>query len=670
MRPPHANIEGGKLGPPGVRNAAHSRWVLFGAVCLALLSIPYSVIAFNHPGEDIFITLRYARNLLGGSGLVFNPQWPDDRVEGFSNLLWLLLLAGAGKLGAPLETAAKMMSFASLALLILVSPYFRRVRTSAGPSLARHWLELFAPLALFFQPVLRYVSDFGLETVFESLLLFLVGAALLRKRYAAASLALVAVAMNRPEGFAYWFCFLPLVVWDAVRAARPVPTAALDDPEPVIRWHISERGGTAGKYPSAAPEPGNTSRGTLMVLAYALPWVLLTGSLFLWRLMYYGDWLPNTVHAKIPDWSPEYLRWQRLWDFTVSFSFLPVIIPLLVVLGSGSYVIRRHRREVLVAGIGVLSVGAFGLIVGGVAERFRHLAPCIPFFIVLGNLVVLATAASTARFPRRTAGALALLLLAANFYQYTNFDEPHTRLHARTIEFVRNPNWPTHVEWLFHEPVMLQADAGRWIAGETAPNAVVAADQVGQLAYLANRPIVDLLSLADKDLWHIFNNPQSIVMYLMSRGVTHVVAMVRHEPGAGPTEFSQPSPFLDALLRDPVFGRLYRQEALLRWRGKPMPWAFAVYERLPFDDGATSGAAVTTGTLSAGLMPPTGSGMPMMLPPPGMMMRPNMPPTAYAAMMAALRGDTVTSGPATPPRIIEVGLDPSELAKLTGRRDE
>ena len=40
--------------------------------------------------DDAFISFRYARNLLKGHGLVFNP---GEYVEGYSNFLWTLELA-------------------------------------------------------------------------------------------------------------------------------------------------------------------------------------------------------------------------------------------------------------------------------------------------------------------------------------------------------------------------------------------------------------------------------------------------------------------------------------------------------------------------------------------------------------------------------------------------
>ena len=47
--------------------------------------------------DDSFISFRYALNLIEGSGLVYNP---GERVEGYSNLLWTLLVALWMRLGA------------------------------------------------------------------------------------------------------------------------------------------------------------------------------------------------------------------------------------------------------------------------------------------------------------------------------------------------------------------------------------------------------------------------------------------------------------------------------------------------------------------------------------------------------------------------------------------
>src|SRR5260221_12752681 len=48
--------------------------------------------------EDAFIGFRYVRHLVAGHGLVWNIGEPP--VEGYTNFLWLMLLAGFTRLGA------------------------------------------------------------------------------------------------------------------------------------------------------------------------------------------------------------------------------------------------------------------------------------------------------------------------------------------------------------------------------------------------------------------------------------------------------------------------------------------------------------------------------------------------------------------------------------------
>ena len=57
--------------------------------------------------DDAYITFRYARHLAEGYGL---GAWnhTGDRVEGYSSLLWTLLLAGVARLGVDVRLASKV----------------------------------------------------------------------------------------------------------------------------------------------------------------------------------------------------------------------------------------------------------------------------------------------------------------------------------------------------------------------------------------------------------------------------------------------------------------------------------------------------------------------------------------------------------------------------------
>src|SRR5262245_29201172 len=114
-------------------------------ICLALLLLGCTAQIFAgysqpwHAGhawgiDDAYISYRYARNLDLGQGLVFNP---GERVEGYSNLLYVLIIA----LGMPVVgvqhvyvlSACLNLVFVALALRLFHRHLFERLgAASAG----------------------------------------------------------------------------------------------------------------------------------------------------------------------------------------------------------------------------------------------------------------------------------------------------------------------------------------------------------------------------------------------------------------------------------------------------------------------------------------------------------------------------------------------------------
>jgi hypothetical protein len=56
--------------------------------------------------DDAYISFRYAENLARGQGLVFNV---GERVEGYTNFLWVILLAIPARLGLDLVVSSKVL---------------------------------------------------------------------------------------------------------------------------------------------------------------------------------------------------------------------------------------------------------------------------------------------------------------------------------------------------------------------------------------------------------------------------------------------------------------------------------------------------------------------------------------------------------------------------------
>ena len=234
--------------------------------------------------DDAFISFRYVRNLLNGHGLVFNV---GERVEGYSNFLWIMELAAIwGALGWRPEHAAPWLSVlftaGTLALMLWWTARLPELRHRALVS----WMAL--GLVCGSATFAVWTSGGGLET--RQFTFFIVLAVVCLSLYRnrrwgllAASLSLALASLTRPEGpliaaccFA-WFGALQL----------PAALSALR--------RVAEPQGIGIKDAIATMARRIDWRGLSCLIA---PVALIVGAHFLFRYAYYGEWLPNTYYAK------------------------------------------------------------------------------------------------------------------------------------------------------------------------------------------------------------------------------------------------------------------------------------------------------------------------------------------------------------------------------------
>ncbi len=280
--------------------------------------------------DDAFISFRYARNLLEGHGLVFNP---GEYVEGYTNFLWVLELAAIwGLLGIRPEDAAQWLSVIYTAGTIVVMLWW----VARMPALRHRWLVAWMALGLVCSSATFAVwtSGGGLETrqfTFFALAAVVCLTVFGQSRWGllAASLSLAAAALTRPEGLLLAACGVGWFV-----GHRLLTTHRLD-------W-----------------------RGTLTL---AGPFVVLIGAHFLARHSYYGEWLPNTYYAKhVGPWFESGFRY--LWAAALETG-LYLLVPL-------AYAALRSRWREYRDGtyaLALVCVGthmAYQLQIGG--DHFEH----------------------------------------------------------------------------------------------------------------------------------------------------------------------------------------------------------------------------------------------------------------------------------------------------------
>jgi arabinofuranosyltransferase len=261
--------------------------LLAGAFTLTLVcSLFYSNRGFFH--DDAFISLRYARHLVDGMGLVWNE---GEFVQGYSNFLHVIITASLGSIGVDFITAVRVVGLASYVGILAVLVVFS-VRDDSLKSGLRYVPAIFAAVS---SPLIVWTLG-GLETI---LFTFFVtsGCLWVADRIERNINSLAAIAVGLLFGL-----------------------AALTRPDGLLMATVSIA--WLGFY---ALRAGNISKPVMAVgslLTVLIPYLI-------WAKNYYGDVLPNTFYTKASGFSFERLGFGI--DYFVGFVFAPPYLPILMV---------------------------------------------------------------------------------------------------------------------------------------------------------------------------------------------------------------------------------------------------------------------------------------------------------------------------------------------------
>jgi hypothetical protein len=151
--------------------------------------------------DDSFISIRYADNLVNGLGLVYNA---GEYVEGFTNLLWTLMLAGASRVGISPVSASQYLGIVFYGLLVLSLAGWTWRRSRARKRL---FMPLAAALVLISNDYHVWASG-GLETMLftylavQAFILLRTSGASFRSHIAAGCFFSLLV-LTRPDGLLF-----------------------------------------------------------------------------------------------------------------------------------------------------------------------------------------------------------------------------------------------------------------------------------------------------------------------------------------------------------------------------------------------------------------------------------------------------------------------------------
>ena len=132
---------------------ARTSWPFLTSI--SLLAAANLLVHWGYVVDDAYISFRYAHNVIAGNGLVFNV---GERVEGFSNPLWVGLLSLGGLAGVKLPTVAKLLGI-GFYILLLRSVY--QLGMHFGDRSFARSLSMLIAVA----PQMGFWANAGLETV-------------------------------------------------------------------------------------------------------------------------------------------------------------------------------------------------------------------------------------------------------------------------------------------------------------------------------------------------------------------------------------------------------------------------------------------------------------------------------------------------------------------------
>ncbi len=432
----------------------------------AILVILFALCARALPGprtiDDAYITFRYARNLIEGHGMVYNP---GERVLGTTTPLYTLLLAGSGLLWggsqAPFPVIALIINAISDALvcilLILLAKQLGFPR--AGISAALIWA--IAPMSVSF-------AIGGMETsFFIALMLATLYMELTDRPVMGAALASLSM-LTRPDALLF---LLPLA---AERMRRTLPQ---------------------GRF-NPHPFPITLKEAAALIIPYGI-WAAAA-------IPFYGSPLPRSMAAKVVAYQlpPEAATIRLLQHYATPFlGHLTFGIPwigiglvlFILLFGLGALLIMRKNITAWpIVAYPVVYFAAFS-IANPLIFRW-YLAPPLPLYF-LGIFFGVERLARDLRSPI-PAYVLAVLAFGLTLRGWVLHPSHGPDRPAPDMAYIRLE--------LFYQ------DAAQLLLDELAPGDVIAAGDIGALGYYTDAHILDTVGLISSKSQEYYPAPEEL----------------------------------------------------------------------------------------------------------------------------------------------------------------
>lgn len=343
-----AGADSNQTAPPQRLGAHALSWLRAALPALSVVALGAVVLVVHAQrympffADDSFISMRYAERLIEGKGLTWND---GERVEGYSNLLWVLALACVSAFGVDMLAAARALGVACFvvcmgALAFSCRPSSFRDRRLAAGAVGVLGVGLTGIVAVWAiggleHPLLAALVASGCAWTLHNLR-GTSEAALTTRAWIGPGVLFGLASWTRPDGALF---------------AVTVAAALVCVPSTFRRR--------------------TRAVGVLLGITAAF---MLTQLAF--RLGYYGEWVPNTARAKLA-WTPQ--RLEQGWDHVLAG--YAGLWPLVLVAMSGLWPVLRDagtRLRVLVPLSGAVAWSVYLIAIGGdFFPAWRHFAPIV-----------------------------------------------------------------------------------------------------------------------------------------------------------------------------------------------------------------------------------------------------------------------------------------------------
>jgi hypothetical protein len=245
----------------------------------------------------------------------------------------------------------------------------------------------------------------------------------------------------------------------------------------------------------------------LMALAY----LLVIGPIMIFNSIVSGRPLPGTFPAK-------FVQWIAPWTVGKGLSYLKLVLTWFWLRGSlflffplalvGGWLAWRRRITALMpAGAWLLGLPlAYTFVLPSIGERGRYLMPLIPLVIILGAWAAVEFLRST-QF-KRLVWALIVLATLMTLAFWIN----GARAYLKNVRSLESQH-------------MVVA---RWLRDHTPPDAVIATQDIGVLAYFSERRLIDMAGLTEPAVVPIMHQPEQMAAYIRAQGGDYVVIFPSH----------------------------------------------------------------------------------------------------------------------------------------------